>query len=240
MPPRCPLLTGVGRGHSWRCPRRSKCCAARAGPPGYACLPNGTDLIGEVCVDKAVGKGKTLAALAKLCDAAREAGAGGTAEGCQGFNSNGFLKKCVKPSCGAKPAAMPPNVPVVSCVSVGTPNDQPYPKGKDPSCHHGPPSPAPGPHPPPPPAIPYSSTCAGTWNRSDCNCSGVHPPFGAPVHAVPIQKDYFFPESEAAERAALIVPELVMAEGRHASAVLRNPATEQTVRKNALFLQCEL
>jgi hypothetical protein len=57
---------------------------------------------------------------------------------------------------------------------------------------------------------------------------------------VPIQKDYFFPESEAAERAALIVPELVMAEGRHASAVLRNPATEQTVRKNALFLQCEL
>jgi hypothetical protein len=57
---------------------------------------------------------------------------------------------------------------------------------------------------------------------------------------VAIQKDYFFPESEAAERAALMVPELVMAEGRHASAVLRNPATEQTVRKNALFLQCEL
>ena len=28
----------------------AKCCAPREGPPGYACLPNGTDIAGEVCL----------------------------------------------------------------------------------------------------------------------------------------------------------------------------------------------
>ena len=190
------------------CVCTAKCCAPRAGPPGYACLPNGTDLVGEVCVDKGVGPGKSLAELGKLCDAAREAGAGGTTEGCQGFNTNGFLKKCVRGSCGARPSHLPGDPLLVSCVSVDTPVDQPHPKGKDPSCHggHGP-----APSPPAGPAHPYGGGCAGTWNQTDCNCSGVHPPFGAPAHTVPLQKDYHFPSTEAAEKAALVVPALVSA-----------------------------
>ena len=63
----------------------------------------GTDLIGTVCVAKDVGVGKTLAQLADACDAMYHAAAG-SGIGCAGFNTNGFLKKCVRSSCGAKVA----------------------------------------------------------------------------------------------------------------------------------------
>ena len=67
-----------------------KCCAPRPGPPGYTCLPNGTDLLGQICLDKDVGLHKSLTQLASLCDAARHAGAGGTSEGCQCLLGNSF------------------------------------------------------------------------------------------------------------------------------------------------------
>ena len=35
-----------------------------AGPPGYVCLANGTDFVGDVCLAKSVGPGRTLAELA--------------------------------------------------------------------------------------------------------------------------------------------------------------------------------
>ena len=206
------------------CVCTQKCCAPRPGPPGYACLPNGTDLLGEVCLDKDVGGNKSLAEIAALCDAARHAGAGGTTEGCQGFNNNGYLKKCVRPSCGAHPGPVPGHPLLVSCVSVDTPVSQPYPSGADPTCRHA------GPPPPPGPGTfvpPYGGGCAGTWNKSSCNCAGVRPPFGAPEHAVPIQHDYHFPMDEPAQRASL--PDIQLLSASVAgSAVLHNPSTKES------------
>ena len=66
------------------CDDATGCCAANAGPPGYVCLANGTDLVGSVCISGDVGAGKTTAQLAALCDAANMAGG----VGCWGFNNN--------------------------------------------------------------------------------------------------------------------------------------------------------
>jgi hypothetical protein len=204
------------------CTCAKKCCAPREGPPGYACLPNGTDLIGTVCVAKDVGVGKTLAQLADACDAMYHAAAG-SGIGCAGFNTDGFLKKCVRKSCGAT-LAQSGGPMLQSCFRTNTPVKQPIPKGSNPTCHHGPaPAPPAGPHFVPP----YGGGCAGTWNQSSCNCSGVRPPFGAPQHDVQLQKDYHFPMDEAAQRAGLPDLQLVSVDGG-VSAVLRNPSTKET------------
>ena len=205
----------------------AKCCAPREGPPGYACLPNGTDIVGEVCLAKVEGPGKSLAQLATDCDALHVAGN----IGCAGFNSHGFLKRCVRSSCGATPSATPTFPQLVSCVRTDTPVAQKHPKGADPTCHSKgpPPPPGPGPHRPPGGGWvpPYGGGCATTWNRSSCNCSGVHPPFGPPAKPVTIQEDYHFPAAEAAERATLPKLQLVSVASR-GSAVIKNLATKET------------
>ena len=196
------------------CDDATGCCAANAGPPGYVCLANGTDLVGSVCISGDVGAGKTTAQLAALCDAANMAGG----VGCWGFNNNGFLKTCVRQSCGAKPSALPGHPLLVSCVSTATPTAQPAPSGTDPSCHHGP-----APLPPP-----YGGRCVTTAYKPECNCSGVHPPFGPPEQEVQVLPDYHFPAAEAAERASLVAPEL-LSTTPSSSVTLRNPATNETI-----------
>ena len=110
------------------CTCAKKCCVAREGPPGYACQANGTDLVGSVCVAKDVGKGKTLAELADACDAMYHAAAG-SGIGCAGFNTDGFLKKCVRSSCGATPSVSG-GPTLLSCYRTNTPVEQPHPKGE--------------------------------------------------------------------------------------------------------------
>ena len=151
-------------------------------------MPNSTDTLGTVCVSGAVGAGKTLQQLADQCDVMHMAGG----VGCSGFNSNGFMKNCVRASCGAHPGVVPSESHLISCVRTDTPASQPSTcgggGGNDPN--------------------PYATGCTVSANRSTCNCSGVHPPFGAPLQPVPMQKDYHFPADEAAERASL--PDLLL------------------------------
>lgn len=201
------------------CTCANACCTANKGPwpKGYVCLPNATDIVGKVCTAKSVGAGKTLQQLADECDVLHLAGG----IGCQGFNTNGFLKRCVRNSCGAtlRKAAGQPTL--AACVRLNTPPTQPYPHGSGPDC------PGPGPKPPAVQPIPYAAGCAGSSSRTTCNCSGVHPPFStATAHKVTLQQDYHFPAAEAAERAALMLPALVSAAA--GSATLRNPATKAT------------
>jgi hypothetical protein len=198
------------------CTCTDMCCTANHGPPGYVCLPNTTEIGGATCDLSAVGAGKTLAELASLCSAAPT---------CRGFNTNGYLKQCVRASCGAQPKPLADHPDLVSCLQLHTPTDEPADPewvGKAGTCRSGPP-----PSPPPPAGdTPYGSGCAITADRPTCNCSGVHPPFGAPAHEVKLQADYHFPVTESEERAALLVPQLVSV--TDASAVLRNPSTQKT------------
>ena len=205
------------------CTCEKKCCVARSGPPGYACLSKGVDTVGTVCIAGDVGRNKTLAQLADACDAMHHAAAG-SGIGCAGFNTNGYLKKCFRSSCGAMPSVVAGQPKLQSCFRADTPYAQPIPQGSAPTCHHGP-----APTPPGPPFVPpYGGGCVGTWNQTSCNCSGAHPPFGAPQHEVQLQEDYHFPSEEAAERAALMHPELVSVSTASSSAVLRNPTVNES------------
>jgi len=73
----------------------------------------------------------------------------------------------------------------------------------------------------------YAGGCAGSANRTSCNCAGVRPPFGAPAHPIPVQEDPHFPAAEAAERASLATLVLISVSGT-ASASIRNVVTAQT------------
>ena len=193
------------------CACSDRCCVPHPGPPGYVCLPNATEIAGATCDVKAVGAGKTLAELAELCSSTPT---------CRGFNSNGFLKRCVRGSCGTHPEILSNHPNLVSCIQLDTPTDEkPDPEWTGPACH------APSP-PPPAGSTPYGGGCATSADRPTCNCSGVHPPFGAPTHEVKLQADYHFPATEADERATLIVLQLIGVTG--SAAILRNPSTQKT------------
>ena len=152
-------------------------------------MPNSYDTLGMVCLSGAIGPGKTVQEYADHCDAMNMAGSAG----CNGFNNNGYMKLCVRESCGTHAGIVPDHPALVSCIRTTVPVNQPTPKGNDPTCRSG------GDNDP----FPYANGCAGTSNRSTCNCAGVHPPFGSPEHSVSLQKDYHFPEGEAAEREGL-------------------------------------
>ena len=96
-------------------------------------MPNSTDLVGTVCISGEVGPGKTLQQLADHCDALNMAGG----VGCSGFNTNGFMKRCVRSSCGTRPGASTGEPMLVSCVATDTPVDQPDPKASGPTCSGG-------------------------------------------------------------------------------------------------------
>ena len=136
-------------------------------PAGYTCFPQ-TDIAGRSC-DLTPRRPATanLTALATECDKARE-------QGCRGFNSNGYLKRCVRASCGADIRHLSGHKGLVSCLRTDTPTNQPVPAG----CTHPPtpPSPGPGPGPHPTPGKPVFN-CSVTAARAECNCSGSHPPF---------------------------------------------------------------
>ena len=192
--------------------------AAAAVPPapaGYTCLAQ-QDIAGASCDIKSVHyKGKGLDVLSAACNAT---------VGCNGFNNNGHFKRCVRKSCGAQIRAYPSHKTLIACFITATPANQPVPPG----CPGGSP-PAPPPRPPPPgppkppappaplpgppgqpakPSLPYN--CSISAMRSDCNCSGVHPPFAAPsVSTIPHQGDFHFPAAEAAEAQGLVVPRLI-------------------------------
>ena len=197
--------------------------AIGADPAGYTCQP-GIDVAGQSCDISPRAPPGSVAALAALCT---------ETAGCRGFNTNGYLKRCVRQHCGARQKRAAPGV--TSCILAATPVDQPVPAG---CAGPSPPGPPP-PNPPPPPPLP-GRNCSVTAARPDCNCSGVHPPFDAPVGGIPTQVDYHFPAEEPAEAAALVVPILVSSSSTTATgggevgrpprptATLRDPATNET------------
>ena len=129
-------------------------------------------------------------------------------------NTNGYLKRCVRPSCGALWEKLADHPTLVSCFRSDTPVDEPTPPGCAPS------------HPTPaPPAPSIAFNCSVSAARPDCNCSGQRPPFDA-VH-VARQRDFHYPPSESAERAALRVPELRGCAAGGASATLRDAAGDE-------------
>lgn len=197
------------------CSCQSGCCAPTGGiVGGYVCL-NQSDFAAGGCDLTDVGSGKTIAELSAICDGKR-------AEGCHGFNNNGYLKRCVRGSCGAVVQTLGGHPRLVSCFRADTPLDQARPPGCAPP---GPPAPRPGPS----GETPYGGRCSVTASRPECTCSGIHPPFGPPrAGPVPLQPDVHFPVSERAERAALITPTLQSIGAAAASAVLQNPATGAT------------
>ena len=173
---------------------------------------NATDIAGAPCNVKAAGAGKTVTQLAELCS---------TTLTCRGFNTNGYLKRRVRKSCGAHLVSMSGHADLISCLRADTPtNEKADPEWTGTACKA---SPSPS---PPAARTPNGSGCATTADRATCNCSGVHPPFGAPVHELKLQADYHFPATEADELATLTVPELISIKGT--SAVLHNPATQKT------------
>eukprot|EP01048_Picozoa_sp_COSAG05_P007636 COSAG05_NODE_543_length_8789_cov_7.804603_6_plen_900_part_01 len=193
-------------------------------PAGYKCWPR-ADLITH-CNLHRVAAG-TPDVLAKACNASY-------AHGCRGFNSNGWLKKCVRESCGAKLKNMSSHTGLVVCLRSDTPMKQPTPAG----CGQpGPPPPPPSPRPPGPPAppapppppappAPAGPNCSVTAARPECQCGGKHPPFGAPTTLPPPQTDVHFPNDKPVEASTLIVPRLLSVSGGSAS--LQNPETNET------------
>lgn len=168
-------------------------------PAGYECHAM-SDITGRSCdlPQKAARSAwPNLTALALACDA--ELGAG-----CRGFNTNGYLKRCVRASCGAQIRRENHGVALVACLRADTPANQTIPAGcAGPSPGPKPPPrpPPPGPRPPPPPQPAFN--CTVTAYRSECNCFGVPPPFPAPAKPPPTQNDYHYPEEEPAELQAL-------------------------------------
>ena len=251
IPPCCTASAGGNCiGHDARCNGAAKLPCTRlqmegcvwtsssggASPAGYMCT-TGVDICGRSCDIKGKRVHATLDAIAAACNASYAH----NVAGCVGFNSNGYLKRCVRPSCGAM---MKDNAKVTSCVRVGTPSTQPVPPGCDspspvpphPSPH---PPPPPSPHPPhpqppsppsPPPQPAPAFNCSITAERPDCNCSGVHPPYAVPPAPMmpALQEDYHFPVSEPQETASLVHP-VLLATAQGTSATLHNPATNQTV-----------
>ena len=133
-------------------------------PEGYTCFPH-TDIAGRSC-DLTPRRPATsnLTVLAAECDKARE-------QGCRGFNNNGYLKRCVRASCGADIKTYTGHKNLVACLRTDTPTNQPVPAG----CN-SPPKPPNPPTPGPAPGKPVFN-CSITAARADCNCSGAHPPF---------------------------------------------------------------
>lgn len=176
-------------------------------PPGYTCFA-ATDIVGQTCDLKRIAASNNLTLLAEQCNHQH------TLDNCRGFNTNGWLKRCVRPSCGAKLKALSDHKTLVSCYWTATPTDEPVPPGCPPPHPSpsppspAPPAPSPSPPPPPPPTPPPNQpifNCTYTAYRPDCNCSGSHPPFAAPTKtAIPLLDDYHYPSSEAAELAAVL------------------------------------
>jgi hypothetical protein len=110
----------------------SGCCSPTGGTFGdYTCF-NRSDIVGGCPGNVAdAGPGKTLAEYAAACDAKQ-------ASGCNGFNNNGYLKQCVRASCGAKIVTLADHPKLVSCIRSATPYEPP-------PCH--PPGPPPSPQP---------------------------------------------------------------------------------------------
>ena len=183
---------------------------AQVSPPGYTCW-SGTD-ISTKCELQRVAKG-TPTALALECNAS-------FAQGCRGFNTNGLLKKCVRASCGATIGGKQ-HKGLVTCFLTDTPTDQSSPAG----CGQHPiPPPAP-PKPPTPPRPGPGFNCSVTAARSDCQCAGVHPPFGAPTSMPAVQLDGHFPALQPQQAAALVIPTLLSLSSH--GAVLQDPSTNQ-------------
>lgn len=183
-------------------------------PSGYVCQ-NHTDIAGQSCDIVRFGncgvgfdKACDIAELARQCDSIH------ASIHCNGFNSNGYLKRCVRSSCGA----VARDYDVVSCVRTDVPPVQPVPA----ECAPSPPAP-PTPAPSPPTPAPPPPTPAG--GRTDC--SGVKPPFGSPEKPVPLVDDWYYPPEEASE-AASIAHLLLVAIPSQSTAVLTNLATNAT------------
>lgn len=143
------------------------------------------------CGDLRKDSARTLSALAAACNQS-------WAQGCRGFNTNGYLKACVRNSCGASIQHLDGHPELVSCLRSDTPSIQPPPPG----CQPTPPRPSP-PGPPQP-----SYNCSVTANRPECNCSGQQWPFDPPAKAPPLLDDHHFPTEEPEEAAGLITPTL--------------------------------
>ena len=158
------------------------------------------------------------------CDALNMAGSAG----CNGFNNNGFMKRCIHESCGAHAGIVPDHPALVSCVRTTVPSNQPTPTGNDPSCKSG--GGGGGNDP-----FPYANGCAGTSNRSTCNCAGVRPPFGKPERSVPLQNDYHFPVGEAAEREGL--PTLVLVATTASTATITKVTAGDSIANDTATLQ---
>ena len=67
--------------------------------------------------------------------------------------------------------------------------------------------------------------CSVTAARSDCQCAGVHPPFGAPTSMPAVQLDGHFPALQPQQAAALVIPTLLSLSSH--GAVLQDPSTNQ-------------
>eukprot|EP00039_Didymoeca_costata_P024663 m.11054 g.11054 ORF g.11054 m.11054 type:complete len:1062 (+) comp4367_c0_seq1:181-3366(+) len=152
--------------------------------PGYNCTQF-VDITGNSC-DISDLSPHNITYLAAKCNATQD---------CAGFNNNGYLKACVRPSCGAHITFLSKHPNLISCISNKVPAIQPTPS----RCSHPSPSPAPSP--------PLPRNCSVTADRPDCNCSGVHPPF-EPIQ-VPLLEDYHYPANESVEWMNTCVPLLV-------------------------------
>lgn len=148
--------------------------------------------------------------------------------GCNGFNNNGFMKLCIHESCGTHAGIVPDHPALVSCVRNTVPINQPTPKGDGRTCKSG--GGGGGNDP-----FPYANGCAGTSNRSTCNCAGVRPPFGKPEHPVPLQNDYHFPVGEAGEREGL--PTLVLVAATASAATITKVTTGDSAANETATLQ---
>ena len=132
-------------------------------PAGYKCTAN-SDITGLSCDIKRVSG--NLTELAHICDSIH------SKSECNGFNSHGWLKRCVQSSCGAKISPQKTS----ACVRIDVPSPQQPPS----QCES---HPTPGPTPPPyptPPTPPTPKPPPPSPPSLPTNCSGEFPPFGAP------------------------------------------------------------
>lgn len=176
-------------------------------PEGYVCEEQ-TDIAGSSCDIGRYGNCHdgtcVLSELAKTCDGLH------AEKECNGFNSNGYMKRCVRESCGAEIKGSH----VVSCTRVDVPQTQPTPSG----CT-APPSPSPTPSPAPSPSPTPAPTPLST-------CSGKSPPFALPAKPVPELDDWHNPSEELEEANALSAPAVASVD--EGSATLRDPKTGST------------
>lgn len=169
-------------------------------PHGYKCT-NKTDIDHSCDIGRFgdCGHDKTpcnISVLAQLCDGMHKT------KYCWGFNTNGYMKRCLESSCGART--------IGSFVSVCIRTDIPTPQPPPPGCPG-----APTPSPPTPSPLPPT------------NCSGVFPPFGPPTHKVNLMDDWHYPPEESDETASLVFPVLIRP-FKNTSALLRLPSTNET------------